>query len=79
MAKENRVVELIGTGEDNVIQPYFDVTLTGGLAGYDHVHADGHVVIEGHPTGTITLADFAEGRASFDAAGNLIIQTSPGA
>lgn len=79
MAKTNKVVELLGVGEDEVIQPYFDITLTGGLTGYDHIHADGHVVIEGRPSGTVELTDFTEGTGSFDAQGNLTIQTSPGA
>ena len=77
--KENRVVELLGVGDDAVIQPYFDITLEGGLTGYDHIHADGHVHIKGRPSGKVILNDFVEGEASFDESGNVDIQVSPGA
>lgn len=79
MAKTNKIVELLGTGDDEVIQPYFDVTLTGSLSGYDHIHADGHVVIDTRLSSDFELTGFTEGTGVFDSEGNVTVETTPGA
>ena len=82
MAEEIKIVDLMAKNPTSkkvdILVPYNEIELTGGLVGGGHTKSNGKIELNGKPSGTVKLDGFTHGEAQFDNDGNLDVDTTYG-